>query len=125
LAAARRTAAKALSAKREAAVVRETRAVVKYRSRRQVLKAERHVKVSEKAALAHAKQVSALALKADPSSCLKRSGVLAASHAASRSKSKSDAMRVRDLILKCLDTARVADQKLRSESMANSKGAQR
>jgi hypothetical protein len=112
LAAARRVAARLLSAEREAAAVRAARGELKRRPGVRVALAARSARAQQRAALARAKRVSALAVKADPGSCLTGSGVLAASRAASRAKTTAAALRVRELVVRCLRESQMASRPL-------------
>jgi hypothetical protein len=108
LAAARRAAAKALSAGRNAAAVRAARGALKRRSSVRVAVVEKSARAQQRAALARAKRVSALAVRADPGACLTGSGVSDASRAASRAKTTAARLRVRELVLKCLHESQLA-----------------
>ena len=103
LAAARRRAAELLSAKHRAAATHAARAGHSQQvSRAEVLAAERRAKDQARRALAQARKVTAAAVRADPSLCLKRSGALAPTRGLSRSAAIARAMRVRKLVLRCL-----------------------
>ena len=110
LAAARRSAAEALSAKREAAAIRAARRVGKDITNGRVLAAQRRAQAQARTALARAKKLTAAALAADPASCLKRSGALAATHQTSRSETRAQALRARAEVLKCLRESQSAVQ---------------
>ncbi len=119
LAAAKRTAAEALSAKRERAAIRAARRSAKHVSRRRLLVAERQARQTQRVALARAKKTTALALKADPASCLTHSGALAVTRGLSRTAARVRALRVRRLVLGCLRTSQSAVRASTSATKTN------
>ncbi len=116
VAAARRSAAMALSARHEAAASQMAHKTVRRLSKARTLAAERAAKAYARVALTQAKKLTALAVKADPSSCLKRSGVLTASRTSARSMTRAQALRVRALVLKCLSASQAAAHQAEADS---------
>jgi hypothetical protein len=106
LAAARRAAAAALSTARKSAAIRDARRAAKHVSRRTALAVKRRLRRVQLAAERAAKQVKAK----NPAGCLKRASAVADSKAAARTHSKAQLMRVRRLVLGCLNASRAASR---------------
>jgi hypothetical protein len=122
---ARRNAASARSARRAFAKItkRPARVDVRPLSPARARAAEVAAKARERAAVAKSKRISALAVRADPTGCLKSSGALAASRTPARLRTRAQALAVRRLVLGCLSASRAAGRQM--QSLARSGGSGR
>jgi hypothetical protein len=110
LAAARRAAAAAISPKHEATARLAGHHAYAGPSKAIVRAAVRKAEAGQRSAVKRAGKISVAAVKADPSSCLKRTGALAATKA----ETKAQALRVRAVILRCLHSSEIAEQQAAS-----------
>ena len=79
---------------------------------KRVAAAEKAAKRQEAIALEKARKLIRRAAKADPSSCLQKSGALTQSRNPGQAKSKAEALKVRAEVLKCLSASEAAQKQL-------------